>query len=301
MKPLKYQALVKYMLEHKETNPFWQLMDLAKGDFKHYSGPRTRDDYKKILQSKYCGKTYKEYSKIVLQFYRSYGNAETQKSLTWAFIVSPFVLGPCRETYALSGTKFEPYDCYDYILNSMVNCNANEWTDTKLQYDLLTLIIDRLTSQYKIGKYYGSMPGLNDRIQKMYERACYLRANCKYSNTDDTKIRNTKIQDKRVYLRNATNAQDKRDCAIEIFKILIADASYQLGNTHRYRIEGCVREICQMARDIAGEVGYENMDLVERVWKYFDTAAIMNIIRDEWEYFDTVAIMNTVREKQQQR
>lgn len=277
MQRTDFQDFIKFALANKnETPSFWNVIKLTKGRLDKYSGPRTREDYIKTQQDKYTSSVHKLYDGILFYLYQNLNASETQQCLKWAFAIAPFIIRPCNYDLLFAGTNWVEEECYEHIL-----ANINSLTDQKLKYDLLSKIIDRLTDKYKIYNYFGSMPGLNLGAQKIYEQACAMRADCEYSNTDDTKIRNTKIQDKRVYLRNATKAQDKRVCAIEIFKILIADASYQLGKTHRYCIEGCVREICQMARDIAGEVGYENMDLVERVWKYFDTAAIMNIIRDE--------------------
>ncbi len=280
MKTINYTDFIKYVLGITFTNSFfWNLMYLCRGDLKQYEGPRSMDDLARECNSKWATERSKTDNALLLTFYTQINDPNIKQFLRGFFIVAPFVVGPCRLNVMFNGTNLWEDDCYEWLLADINNFAD----DPKLQYDLLTRVIDRISTRDKIQDYYnGHSYKISPRAKLIYERACFLRSNCAYSNTvDDPKIRNTKIQDIVVCMRAAPDANNKRQFFKQTFPLLIAEMRYALENSTPGKMDKNISRACQLARDVAGWAGAENMDLVEKVWTAFNTPTIMQMIRQD--------------------
>ena len=273
MQRTDFQDFIKFALVNKnETPSFWNVIKLTKGRLDKYSGPRTREDYIKTQQDKYTSSVHKLYDGILFYLYQNLNASETQQCLKWAFAIAPFIIRPCNYDLLFAGTNWVEEECYEHIL-----ANINSLTDQKLKYDLLSKIIDRLTYKYKIYAYFDSMPGLNLGAQKIYQQACAMRAGCEYAKQYDMKIRDVRIEDMRVYLRNTLSPENKRTCALEILQLLRADIQDVVQYSQPQHIEQKVKDVCKKAMSVAGEVSAANMDLTEKIWDEFDYKLVIPV------------------------
>ena len=251
---------------------FWNLIDLYKGNLKHYSGPRDESDYYRILAGKWSNE-YKRHSKVLLDFYQSLRDSDTQKHLRAFFMIAPLVACSYQEDAVTAGLepKYTALNCFENVL-----VNINSFSDKKLKYDLLTRIIDRIDAQAR-GKKNPEQQSLDDeRYSYAYNVARYFRANCEYAKQNkDPKVQETLLNDLYYIMRftNPSNVKLQYGHRIRANLLNKLENAIQTSNNP----EKDIRNICATAYEYIAGVGASNQDFMDKVWDEFDHRAITNI------------------------
>lgn len=247
---------------------FWNLMDLAKGNMEHYSGPRDESDYYRIMAGNNSDE-YKRHSKVLLDFYENIDSDYTKKCLTYFFWVAPLVAEPYQFQSIFSGTNYREIDCYTCIV-----ADINMFSNSKLKYDLLTRIMNRIENKYGLNKKYRTVVPMQEMDEQVYEVARFFRANCKYAKQDNPQIRETLLQDLHGFMRFANPSNVKLDYAKRLRQVLLQKLQHTIKTNNT---DQAIHDVCAQAYQYIAGAGAANQKFVERAWDEFDYPAIIGV------------------------
>lgn len=253
---------VDLMAQPNNSPWFWNMVDLARGNLAHYTGPRNENDFFEIVRQKYRSENTKRLNHISLQIYENINNIYTQSALRWVFVLSPLIILPEQYSSVFSGTTLSELDCYNILLTELY-----KFSDPKLKYDILTKIIRNIEHRYNL---------LNPDIFAIYHVAKSFRANCDFAClSQDTKIQDTRIQDLYLCMLSTNIATTKLNLAKQIINVLMARLEKCIKTNNKPESE--IKNICRDAYKYVAGASAANQDFVDWVWDTFDYHKIINI------------------------
>ena len=247
---------------------FWNLMYLATGDLSRYNGPKSMDEFLDTVKTrKYYGHADQIRDERLLGLYLNLNNPDVQNYLTWVKILTPLVARPDQLNGILQKTHLTELDCYNTIV-----LEHKKFQDTKLQYDLLTRVIEKTQPMIESNRLYA------EPYKNLYNVARYFRATCDWAKLSmDPHVRDVLIADKLYNLRNHNTASGRLKMSRNIMDLMMQKLEYTIKTTPPQNQESAIRDICQQAYQYVAYAGAGNQDFVNETWDVFNWRDIVNI------------------------
>lgn len=261
--------LADFLTTPSNISYFWNLVYLATGDLARYSGPKSMDEFLDLVKNrKYYGHADQVRDKKLLDFYTDLKSPDTQKCMTWVKILVPLVARSDQLPGILAKTGIPELDCYNTIVLEHLKLQ-----DIKLQYDLLTRVIDKV-------KPIADTNRINaEPYKNLYDVARHFRSICDYAvKSDDANIRSILISDKVHYLKYHRTAAGKLQMAQALMGLMIQKLEHAviIGDATK------IRSVCQEAHRYVAHAGAENQGFVNEMWDVFDYNTLESLPR--WVY-----------------
>ena len=266
LKMSKYdtQSFCMDLISQQCTSPwFWRMVDLARGNLNHYTGPRTEDDFFKRTTRQFYSENSKRLDYISWKMYKNINTESVQFMLSWVFVFAPLILRYEQLPSVFSGTKLTEIKCYNLLLNKLYI-----FTNPKLKYDILTKMINNIERRCNLA---------NPDVVATYSVARNFRANCDWACvSNDSAIQESRIQDLDYCMKNTNRATNKLKYAKTIINILTKRLENVI-KTGGYNTESAIIKTCRDAYKYAAGASATNQDFVEWVWDVFDYKKIINM------------------------
>ncbi|MCQ2581080.1 MAG: hypothetical protein MJ164_02815 [Alphaproteobacteria bacterium] len=247
---------------------FWNLIYLATGDFARYDGPKNMDEFLDWVKNRKCyGRADQVHDKKLLDFYSNFKSSDTQICIKWVKILTPLVARYDQLPGILQKTGMTELDCYNTVV-----LEHKKIQNKKLQYDLLTRVIDKIKPIAENDRIYA------EPYKNLYNVARFFRTTCDWAkNSQDSHIRDVLISDKLYNLSNHRTAAGKLKMARSIMNLMMQKLEYTIQTTPPQYQESAIRDVCQQAYRCAAYAGAENQDFVNEMWDVFNWRNIINL------------------------
>jgi len=254
--------LFKALTQDTTCGWFWDMVYLATNKLSMYSGPRDEADYYRIMAVDMYSKEYKYFSKVLLDLYESLQDKHTKKCLRWFLVVAPLMLPQHQKSCLARCANFNEIECCEIILDEI-----NKFTNPKLKYDLLTLVINRIKP----------MDLSQERNLAIYNVATFLRSRCVYAQkSNDPKIQETLLQDLHEFILFTNPSTTKLDCAERMREIMLNRLENVILKADT-DVERKIMDTCLTARQYAALAGPDNQAFIDQTKKEFDYKSIINL------------------------
>lgn len=247
---------------------FWNLMYLATGDLSRYNGPKSMDEFLDTVKTrKYYGHTDQIRDERLLNLYLNLNNPDVQNYLTWVKFLTPLVARPDQLDGILQKTHLTELDCYNTIV-----LMHKKFQDTKLQYDLLTRVIEKTQPMIESNRLYA------EPYQNLYNVARFFRSICDWAKTStDSTVRENLIADKLFIIRNHQTVPGKLKLSQDVMNLMMQKLENTIKTAAPQDQNASIRAVCQEAYHYVSYAGAGNQDFVNKMWDVFNWRDIVNV------------------------